>query len=285
MQQFAAAFRGQSGGAIMGGVICAMAAFAVLGVVISSVGLAPGTDPVSITLILCSYALPAVALLFWAGRKQGIEPGALFGPSPQVRMDAAIAARRVLASLGAIFALTILAIGLSGAIEPPDAAEAGRMRDAAPWLAALPFAAVAVLLQSGSEEVLFRGYLMPALRARSANPWVWLAGPAILFGMAHVPYAETWQDGAFLFIVTGLLGLALGDLTARTGSIGAAVGLHWAWNVWQFILFAEEGSPMSGYALFLQPTAPRADFGPLTLLAVALTILIPWLAIRLGLRR
>ena len=285
MERLARPFQGLPSGVFWGGVICSVLAFAAIAVVVRGAGVPPGDGPVSLSILLASYALPSLILMMWLGRKAGLEPHSVIGSLPQARSDAAIAARRCLACLSAILVLTVLAVSLLGEVVTPPPEEAGTTRPFVSWLTLLPVAAVAVLLQSGSEEVLFRGFLQPVLRARSDNPLVWLGGSAALFGLAHVPFVQSGQEAAYMFFYTFLLGLVLGDLTARTGSIGAAVGLHWAWNVWQFVLFGEQDAPMSGYALFLHRPVQDAPFTVLTAFAIGLTVAIPWLAIRIGLRR
>ena len=53
------------------------------------------------------------------------------------------------------------------------------------WLSFLPLAMAGILLQTGAEELLFRGYLQQqfAARFKSAGPWLIL--PSVLFGLAH----------------------------------------------------------------------------------------------------
>ena len=294
VQRMAAPWAGLSVPGLLGGIVSAFVGFMGLGLAPQLAGVETteaGSDPISLTLILAGYGLMAVSLGLWVGRALGRDPGALIGPWTDARSDVAVAARRTLGSLAAILVLSALAFALSvtlfvDTLTPPDAENAGgRTRGILAWLTALPFAAIAILIQSGSEEIVFRGYLMPALRARTDRPLIWLGLPVALFGLAHLPYAQTANEALFVFVVTGGIGLALGDLTARTGNIGAAVGFHWAWNLWQFTLFGELDGPMSGFALFLTPAAPTPTASPMGLILSLLSIMIPWLAVRVGLRR
>lgn len=76
--------------------------------------------------------------------------------------------------------------------------------------------AVVVVAPVG-EELLFRGLVMPALRARYETATA-LAGSAALFGLSHVePVAAT---GA------AVAGLVLGAVALRTGSAWPAVAMH-----------------------------------------------------------
>jgi len=98
----------------------------------------------------------------------------------------------------------------------------------------LPLAAILVFLQTGAEELFFRGYLLQQLAARFQNPLIWFALPPIAFGLLH--YEPTVYGGISWGVVIGicLTGLAWADLTRITGNIGAAWGWHFMNN---FLLF------------------------------------------------
>ncbi len=152
------------------------------------------------------------------------------------------------------------------------------------WLAWLPAAFVAVLIQTGAEEVFFRGYLQTQLAARLKTPVIWLGLPAVIFGLVHyipgLPGANSW-------IIVGyatLFGLLAGDLTARTGSIGAAWGFHFANNFMGVAVISTQGS-ISGLGLGLWVRdeglgAPIA-LSPVLALDVAVLIAIWWVIRRL----
>lgn len=67
-----------------------------------------------------------------------------------------------------------------------------------------------------AEEIVFRGYLQPALLCMF-RPWVAVVLTAAAFGAVHtLPYA----------LPVGLLGAFFGMLAARTGSLGPAIVCH-----------------------------------------------------------
>lgn len=97
---------------------------------------------------------------------------------------------------------------------------------------------LAVLVIGGlapvGEELFFRGFMLTRLRR------VWSAGPAILvtalaFGLMH----GEWAHGA---LATGM-GLYLGLVTERSGSVIPAVVCHVANNTTSVLLSAAIGSP------------------------------------------
>ena len=124
------------------------------------------------------------------------------------------------------------------------------------WLAWLPVALLGLLIQTGAEELVFRGYLQQQLAARFLSRWVWMVVPSVLFGLVH--YAPDEMGGAVWMVVfvTGFFGLLLADLTARSGSIGMAWGLHFANNLLAMFLFTT-GEALDGLALYRLPFGPK----------------------------
>lgn len=152
------------------------------------------------------------------------------------------------------------------------------------WLGWLPFALIGLLIQTATEELVFRGYLQQHLAARFRARWVWMVVPSLLFGLSHY---SAQQYGALAWVVvawTTVFGLAAADLTARTGNLGAAIALHFANNVAAVLLIGMAGN-LDGLALYTVAidTAVLPP-GVLYLLADGLTLLIGWLAARVILR-
>ena len=181
---------------------------------------------------------------------------------------------------------------------PPYAApgELAEVRSFATWALLVPFALLALLVQVGTEEMFFRGYLQQQLACLSPSPWVWMVIPSALFGLVHYWNGNGAADGVIWAVWAGFLGLGCADLTARTGNLGAAIGLHLANNAFALLLYGVQGWPGSGLALFLYPYEdpqmfdyaldillhPRMIVEGLTLLA---SVLVMWSAARIAIRR
>jgi hypothetical protein len=82
-------------------------------------------------------------------------------------------------------------------------------------------------LQAGAEEVLFRGWLQPALIARIGVPGGVLAG-AVVFAAFHA-ISATSDPISLANLVLG--GLWFGLLALRSGGILAPLAAHFAYNV------------------------------------------------------
>lgn len=153
----------------------------------------------------------------------------------------------------------------------------------------------ALIIQAGTEELYFRGYLQQQFAVMSDSKWVWMGLPSLLFGLGHYYNGFGPADSVLYVLWATLLGMACADLTARTGSIGAAVGLHVSNNLFAFMIVSEIDMPSNGLALFLYPARDYGayDYGLHTLadprvipelLILALSVGVMWLAARIGLR-
>lgn len=152
------------------------------------------------------------------------------------------------------------------------------------WIFLLPLSLVGLLIQTSAEELLFRGYLQQQLAARFSSPLVWMGLPAIFFALGHFDSAN--GDSAMAIILwAGLFSLAASDLVARTGNLGAAIGLHFVNNAFGMLILSYPGE-MSGLSLYVLTKGPD-EFGP-TSVEITLEfamLAISWLAIRLAVRR
>ena len=181
---------------------------------------------------------------------------------------------------------------------PPwlDLSTVAEVRPILPWLMWIPITIAALVVQTGMEELYFRGYLQQQLAALSDKRWIWMGVPSFLFGIGHYMNAYGPADGVLYVIWATALGLACADLTARTGNIGAAIGLHIANNLFAFVVSGVQGWPSSGLALLLFPYedpfaydyslealfAPSAVFEIITM---CLSVYVMWLAARIAIKK
>lgn len=153
------------------------------------------------------------------------------------------------------------------------------------WLGLLPLSLLAVLVQVSAEELVFRGYLQQALAARFQNPLIWLGLPAALFGAAHYMPQVAGENAVLICLWAMGFGLLMADLTARAGTLGPAIAVHFANNFVALLIF---GSPsnLHGLALYLLPyeMSDVAAMRPWLLVDCA-TMLVLWLAARLAIQR
>lgn len=152
------------------------------------------------------------------------------------------------------------------------------------WLSFLPVALLALLIQTGAEEIAFRGYIQSQLAARFSDPKIWIILPSLGFGLLH--WDSSLDETTAWMIVTWatLFGLAAADITARCGTIGPAIALHFVNNFFAILLAAPRGS-FDGLALYVYPfDLQDADlllhWAPVNVLM----LFVSWLTVRLALR-
>lgn len=120
------------------------------------------------------------------------------------------------------------------------------------WEVMLAAAFVLLIVQTASEELLFRGYLQQQLGARFRTGIMWAILPSLIFGALH------WNPGSFgasasiMILTTGVFGLAMAVIVARTGDLSLVMGLHLGVNVVALFLVAPS-THLSGLALFQWP--------------------------------
>lgn len=196
----------------------------------------------------------------------------LFGPWPRLWRHFLIATAIALA----VFALSLLI--------PSDVPVSENLPPQL-WALFLMSGLAALLLQTGAEEMLFRGYLQQQLAALFRSPLAWAVLPSGLFAIGHPPPPELGAQGWLLVLLPGLFGLLAADLTAATGSLGAAWGFHFANNMVSLLAVGVSGQ-ITGLALYVAEVDLSDTRALLGLMAsAALTTLAIWAAIRFALTR
>jgi membrane protease YdiL (CAAX protease family) len=230
-------------------------------------------EPGGTLLLLLTFVGMALGPMAAARLLHRRPAGTLFGPRVRTLRDFAIAA-------GVVSVLLGLALGL-WTLEY-DAVENVPLST---WAMLLPLTLLGLLVQTGAEEVLFRGYMQSQLAARFRSPAVWLLIPALLFGFAHFDVATAGENVWMVVGSAAVFGLIAGDLTARTGSIGAAWGFHFANNVVAQAVLSTGGT-ISGLSRWVTPyTLAEYDVSAAGLLIDVGTLVLAWWLVRRAVAR
>lgn len=150
------------------------------------------------------------------------------------------------------------------------------------WLASLTLTLPLLFVQVSAEEFVFRGYLQSQIAALAHHPVIWIGAPSVLFGLIHYDPASPPYT-AWAYVLWAIcLGFVTADLTARSGTLGPALALHFVNNIFAVTLLATNDR-LYGAALFIWPTdgEPWEPWLPFE----ALTLLIIWLTARLAIKR
>ena len=140
--------------------------------------------------------------------------------------------------LGGII-LAFVVSGLATLIHTPKVPSPVESLMSSPVLLSL-FGVMAVTLAPFFEELLFRGFLQPLL-TRSVGMIAGIVLTAVVFGSLHAPeYSFAWQYA----LAVSLVGVVLGWLRVRSGSIIPCTVMHGAYNsVFVVALFVTKLSP------------------------------------------
>lgn len=234
-----------------------------------------GKTPSGVLVILFGYGLivPSVAAVL--GLLHDRSMGTLFGPW------------RSLTGQFVVVLLALVALNVVIELLPPwgyGADLVGNLRFA-PWIALLPLSLLAIFVQTSAEEILFRGYIQQQLAARFSSPLIWMVVPSVLFGLLHYDTASQGENALYISVWAVLFGLAAADLTARSGTLGPAIALHFVNNA-MALLFVSLPDGWHGLSLYVTPFSAADTEVVRAWLWVDLGFLCTsWLAARLAIRR
>jgi membrane protease YdiL (CAAX protease family) len=129
------------------------------------------------------------------------------------------------------------------------------------FLVSLLLMLVFMPIQTGIEEVIFRGYLIQGLSQVFKNGIMPLIITSLLFGLAHMSNPEVQAYG-WPIMLTYFVGFALfmGGLTLLDEGLELAFGIHFANNLISSVLVNESNSVIKSYSILEQKTVnPYAD--------------------------
>lgn len=229
-------------------------------------------DPAPTLLLLSTFVGLALGPMLAVRLLHRRPAASLFGRGARVLRDFALSVAVVAVVYGAAFLPWIWSFDAVPNIDPVI------------WLLLLPLSILGVLVQTLSEELVFRGYMLQQLAARFRSPIVWMVLPSALFGLLHYnPLGYAGNTWTVIAVIT-VFGIAAADLTRRTGSIGAAWGIHFANNAFGLLILATSGS-LPGLALWRTPyQAGDAQAGAL-IVSDLVAVLLVWLILSRLLRR
>lgn len=236
---------------------------------------AEGSTPLAMYVLLFSFGLITAAVFVGARMVHKRDGLSVCGPI-------SLAVPQFTRVLGALFLLAVVLtftppFGMDGPLVPAMAFGL--------WVLVLPISMFAVFVQVSAEEVFFRGYLQQQLAARFRSPFVWMLLPSVLFAFGHYQPIEAGQNAVLIAVWAGLFGILMADLTARSGTIGPAVAVHFMNNA-MALLYTSLPDSLGGLALWHTPFGMADEATLRAWLPVDFALmLVMWLAARVALRR
>lgn len=124
--------------------------------------------------------------------------------------------------------------------------------DASRFFVLLLVAAVFIPIQTATEEIIFRGYLMQGLSQWFKNGIVPLLLTSICFGLMHSANPEVSAHGFWIMMPYYIMfGLFLGILTLLDEGLELALGIHCANNLISSLLITSKNSVLKTDSIFL----------------------------------
>ena len=237
--------------------------------------LAQGNTPVAMYVLLLSFGFMAVGVWVAVKALHQRSFASLLGPIPHLIRDF----RAV--------SVTVLAVILSVIILPPWDMRAAYVPNVplGQWIVLLGPSLIFILIQVSAEEIVFRGYLQQQLAARFAHPVMWMVLPNLVFAFGHYLPQSSGENAIFIALWSGVFGMLMADLTARSGSLGPAIAVHF-WNNVSAMMFLSAPDQFSGLSLYTTPFALSDAAALRAWLPVEFAMMfVLWLAARLALRR
>lgn len=127
--------------------------------------------------------------------------------------------------------------------------------------AILAVIAIALIpIQTSTEELVFRGYLMQGFGRLSLNKLFPLVMTSVIFGTMHITNPEVSKLGYTIMIYYIGTGFFLGILTLMDEGLELSLGFHAANNLLGALLVTSDWSVFQTYAVFKDVSTPTAGF-------------------------
>jgi membrane protease YdiL (CAAX protease family) len=237
--------------------------------------IALGRTPLAMYFLLFSFVFMIVGVGLSARLLHGRSILTLLGPIAHLRRDFRLVSLAVLTVMAVVFILPPWDMG--GDFVPNMSYGS--------WLVLLAPSLAFILVQVSAEEIVFRGYVQQQLAARFQSPLIWMVLPSGLFALGHYLPDTAGENALLIAIWAGVFGILMADLTARSGSLGPAIAVHF-WNNVSAMMLISLPDELSGLALYVTPfglndAAMLRDWLPVDFAMM----FVLWLAARLAIRR
>jgi len=247
------------------GLLFAMVALALLGVVLAALHLLPpdlaqqmqaSGDPwIFFTAVAVIFAILGAGIAAAALLVQRKYPGDIIG---------AWRWRQFLWGLLIWLAVQLILAGVDFAIAPSGFSFAGH---APPLLALWIFGAI--LIQTFTEEFLFRGFVTQAIALLLRRPLPAACVSGLVFGALHIP--NGWPQA----INAAWFGIVCAFIAIRTGGIALTSGIHLANNYFGAMGVVSGGDVFKGSPGLVIQNTPQLQWWDLAV-GVAVLAMLPW---------
>ena len=148
------------------------------------------------------------------------------------------------------------------------------------WSKFLPLLLIVILLmpiQTTTEELLFRGYLMQGFGRWTGSKLFAILITSLLFSGMHMMNPEVAEFGiGIMFTYYASVGFFLGLLTAMDDSLELAIGVHAATNMFSAIFVSYAGGALQTNAIFRTEVVNGELMLPIFFVIAAIFFMICW---------
>ena len=130
----------------------------------------------------------------------------------------------------------------------------------------IPFLILAIItfllipIQTSTEELVFRGYLMQGFFNLAKNKWFPLVMTSVIFGTMHIFNPEIQKMGYLLLVYYIGTGLFLGIITLMDEGTELALGFHAANNMAAALLITSDFTVFQTHSIFKDMSEPSLGF-------------------------
>lgn len=145
------------------------------------------------------------------------------------------------------------------------------------WIPFLLLFAIGLLLfpfQIGSEELIFRGYLMQGFGNLAKNKCFPLLMTSLIFGLLHIANPEVDKMGYSILIYYIGTGLFLGIITLMDEGMELALGFHFANNFIAALLVTSDWTAFQTHSILKSTSDPSVFFDIILPVSIIFPILI-----------
>ena len=129
-----------------------------------------------------------------------------------------------------------------------------------PFLILAVIAILLIPIQTSTEELVFRGYLMQGFYNLSKNKWFPLVMTSVIFGTMHIANPEVAEMGYIVLVYYIGTGFFLGIITLMDEGTELALGFHAANNLIAALLMTSDYSVLRTNAIFKDLSKPEVNY-------------------------
>ena len=216
-------------------------------------------------MLIAPLSIALFIVLFWAKFIQGQSLTSLTTSRP--KMDW----KRVLFSFSIWAGITIISTVVVYILYPEDFIV---QFDWIPFLLLFVIGLLLFPFQIGSEELIFRGYLMQGFGNLAKNKWFPLLMTSLIFGLLHIANPEVDKMGYSILIYYIGTGLFLGIITLMDEGMELALGFHFANNFIAALLVTSDWTAFQTHSILKSTSDPSVFFDIILPISIIFPILV-----------